>query len=408
MVRRFAAIVLIAAGAWPLTTRAALRTEDGRAALRTEDGRAALRTEDGRAALRAEQLTLADELDQFLEAQRAAAKAPALQVAVSFKGQQIYSKALGMSDLEYRAPATVNTAFRTASVAKPITATAVMALVEAGRLDLDAPIQQYCPAFPKKDRPVTARLILGHQAGIRHYKPNESGGKTFFFTIEESLGLFKNDPLLHEPGAKYLYTTFGYSVLGCAIEGASGQPYEVYLRDRVWKPAGMTRTRVDRVFDIVPERARGYYRVTAEDLKSLPPAAGALVKADDIINAPLHDTSMKIPGGGLVSTAEDLVRFARATMEARLLKRETVELMWTDGRTTSGDSTGYGLGWGVTPAQEGIRRLTHGGNQIGASSRLDVLPEVGLAYAIMTNLEDVEMGPISRGIAQILRKHLMK
>jgi len=356
----------------------------------------------------ARQLTISAELDQFLEAQRVASKAPALQVAVSFKGTQIYSKAFGTADLEFRAPATVTTAFRTASVAKPITATAVMALVEAGRLDLDAPIQQYCPDFPKKEWPVTARLILGHQAGIRHYKPNESGGKTFYFTIEESLGIFKNDPLLHEPGTKYFYTTFGYSVLGCAIQGASRQPYEAYLRDRVWGPAGMTRTRLDRVFDIVPERARGYYRVTADDLKSMPPAAKAIAKADDIVNAPLHDTSMKIPGGGLVSTAEDLVRFANATMEAKLLKRETVEQMWTDGRTKSGEATGYGLGWGVAPPQEGIRRLSHTGNQIGAASGLVVLPEVSLAYAIMTNLEDVEIGPVSRGIAQILRKHLMK
>jgi CubicO group peptidase (beta-lactamase class C family) len=356
----------------------------------------------------ARQLTLSAELDQFLEAQRVASKAPALQVAVSFKGTQIYSKAFGTADLEFRAPATVTTAFRTASVAKPITATAVMALVEGGRLDLDAPIQQYCPDFPKKEWPVTARLILGHQAGIRHYKPNESGGKTFYFTIEESLGIFKNDPLLHEPGTKYFYTTFGYSVLGCAIQGASKQPYEAYLRDRVWGPAGMTRTRLDRVFDIVPERARGYYRVTADDLRSMPPAAKAIAKADDIVNAPLHDTSMKIPGGGLVSTAEDLVRFANATMEAKLLKRETVEQMWTDGRTKNGEATGYGLGWGVAPPQEGIRRLSHTGNQIGAASGLVVLPEVSLAYAIMTNLEDVEIGPVSRGIAQILRKHLMK
>jgi CubicO group peptidase (beta-lactamase class C family) len=387
--RAYALLVVVAVGSWPLTTRAALRTE----------------SKARQAPLPA---TAVAELDQFLESQRVASKAPALQVAVSFKGTPIYSKAFGMADLEWRQPATPTTAFRTASVAKPITATAVMQLVEAGRLDPDAPIQRYCPAFPKKEWPITARLILSHQAGLRHYKSGESSGKQFYFTIEESLALFKNDPLLHEPGTKYLYSTFAYSVLGCAIEGASKQTYEQYLRDNVWARAGMSRTRIDRVFDVVPERARGYYRVTADDLTSMPPAVRGFVKADDIVNAPLHDTSMKIPGGGLLSTAEDLVRFAVATMEGKLLKRDTVEEMWTDGRTTSGEPTGYGLGWGVTPAQEGIRRLTHGGNQIGASSRLDVLPEVSLAYAIMTNLEDVEMGPFSRGIAQILRKYLMK
>jgi hypothetical protein len=81
--------------------------------------------------------------------------------------------------------------------------------------------------------------------------------------------------------------------------------------------------------------------------------------------------------------------------------------MWTEGKTRTGDATGYGLGWGMTPAQEGIRRMTHSGNQVGASSVLHVLPEIGLTYAIMTNLEDAELGPLSRGIAQILRKYLM-
>jgi CubicO group peptidase (beta-lactamase class C family) len=329
-------------------------------------------------------------------------------VAVSFKGTRIYSNGFGLADLEHRVAVSPATAFRTASVAKPITATAVMQLVEAGRIDLDAPIQQYCPAFPKKEWAITPRLILGHLAGIRHYKPNESGGTKFFPAIEDSLSLFKNDPLLHEPGTKYLYSTFAYSVLGCAIEGASKQSYEQYLRERVWAPAGMTSTRLDRLYDIVPSRARGYYQVTEADLKSMPPAVRSIVKAGDVVNAPLHDTSMKVPGGGLLSTAEDLVRFAVATLEAKLLKRDTVEQMWVDGKTRGGEATGYGLGWGVAPAQEGIRRLSHSGNQIGASSGLVVLPEVSLAYAIMANLEDVEIGPISRGIAQILRKHLMK
>jgi CubicO group peptidase (beta-lactamase class C family) len=356
----------------------------------------------------ARQLTLAAELDQFLEAQRVAAKVPGLQVAAAFKGTQVYSRGFGLADLEHRVAVTPASAFRTASVAKPITATGVMQLVEAGKIDLDAPIQQYCPAFPKKEWPVTPRLILGHLAGIRHYKPNESGGSKFYFSIEESLSLFKNDPLLHEPGSKYLYSTFAYSVLGCAIEGASKQTYEQYMRDRVWTPAGMARTRLDRLYDIVPERARGYYRVTEDDLKSMPPVVRTIVKADDVINAPLHDTSMKIPGGGLLSTAEDLMRFGLAMINAKLVGKETVERMWTSGKTTAGEDTGYGFGWGVQPPQEGIRRISHTGNQIGASSALILLPEVGVAYAVMTNLEDVEMGSINRGIAQIMRKHLMK
>ena len=349
------------------------------------------------------------ELDRVIDAGRAAAKIPGLSVAIAFRHRIVYTRAFGIADLEHGAKATPHTAFRTASTAKPLTATGVMLLAERGRIDLDAPIQRYCPAFPEKPWPVTARQLLGHQAGVRHYqKSGESAGKQHFFAIEDALALFKNDALLHQPGTKYFYSTYGYSVLGCAIEGASGQTYETFMRDQVFEPAGMTRTRLDRIYEIVPERARGYQLLTAEGHKQLPAALQVIARAGEIYNADLHDTSMKIPGGGLLSTADDLVRFAMAFSSGALVKNETVEAMWTEGRTRDGTATGYGLGWGVTPPQDGIRRLTHSGNQAGAASVFHVLPEVQLSYAIMTNLEDAELGPISRGIAQVLRSHLMK
>jgi serine beta-lactamase-like protein LACTB len=348
------------------------------------------------------------EIDLLMQIEMQKAKVPGASLAIVWANKPVYAKGFGMADLEHRLPVNNTTAFRTASVAKPITATGVMWLAEQGQLDLDAPIQKYCPAFPEKQWPITARLLLGHQAGIRHYaKPGESAGTQHYFSIADSLALFKNDPLLHEPGTKYVYTTFGFSVLGCAIEGASGQPYETFMREKVFMPAGMTRTRLDRIWDIIPDRARGYMLLTGDAWKTLAPAAQAFARADTVYNAPFHDTSMKIAGGGLVSTAEDLARFGIAVLTHRLLKQATQEQMWRDGTTRDGKPTGYGLGWGVAAAQEGIRRFSHSGNQIGGASVFHVLPEVGLSYAIMVNLEDTEMGPMSRGVAQVLRKHMM-
>jgi CubicO group peptidase (beta-lactamase class C family) len=348
------------------------------------------------------------EIDTFLRAEQAAANVPGLSLAIAFRHQLLYSKGFGSADLELRAAATEHTIFRTASIAKPITATGLMQLVERGKVDLDAPIQKYCPAFPIKAWPVTTRLILSHLAGIRHYKPGESGGKAHYFSIEESLALFKDDPLLHEPGTKYLYSTFAYNVIGCAIEGASGMTYEQYMKEHVWRPAGMSRTRLDRVWDIVAERSRGYYRVTEDDLKTLPGAVRLIVKPGEIINAPLHDTSMKIPGGGLLSTSEDLVRFGIAVQTAKIVAKETLETMWTTGKTRDGEITNYGLGWSVQPPQEGMRRISHNGNQIGASGGFIIIPEIELTYALLTNLEDVDIPRFTRGVAQILRKHLMR
>ena len=102
------------------------------------------------------------------------------------------------------------------------------------------------------------------------------------------------------------------------------------------------------------------------------------------------------------------VRFGIAVQTGKLLKKATLDVMWTQGQTTAGEATGYGLGWGVQPPQEGMRRISHNGNQIGASGGFIIIPEVELTYAVLTNLEDVEIPRFTRGIAQILRKHLMR
>ncbi|HEY7546814.1 MAG TPA: serine hydrolase domain-containing protein, partial [Blastocatellia bacterium] len=308
-------------------------------------------------------------IEAVIESEKARLKIPGLSVAIAVENQLRYAKGFGMADVENSVPAKAETAYRTASIAKPMTATAVMQLVEQGKIDLNAPIQKYCPAFPEKQWPVTARLLLSHQSGIRHYKlPGESRGARHFKGVEDSLSIFKDDALLFEPGAKFSYTTYGYSVLGCAIEGASGQFYDVYMRDHIFKPAGMERTRLDDQRAIITDRARGY-----ESFSGL------------IVNAWLHDTSMKIPGGGLVSTPVDLVRFALAVQSGKIVKRETLQQMWTASKTKDGQETVYGLGWEVRQ-RAGMKLYAHGGNQSGASSLLYVLPEKGIVIAIMTNL----------------------
>ena len=347
-------------------------------------------------------------IDAVVAAEMKRQNIPGVSIAAAFRDQPIHASAYGSADLEHGVPVKGTTAFRTASVAKPMTATAVMTLAEAGKIDIDAPVRNYCPAWPAKHPAISTRQVLGHLAGIRHYgKPGESAGKTHYFVLGDSLALFKDDPLLHEPGTKYLYSTYGYTLLGCVIEGAAGTTYEQFMRDRVLVPAGMTHTRLDRIYEIVPDRARGYQVLTQQMMDGLPSAVRGFARVGAVYNADLHDTSMKVPGGGLLSTADDLVRFGIALNSGRLLRKATVEQMWTEQKTTDGTGTGYGLGFGVTPAQDGIRRMSHSGNQAGAASFLVMLPEVGVTYAIMTNLEDAELGTISRGIANAMRDALM-
>jgi CubicO group peptidase (beta-lactamase class C family) len=328
------------------------------------------------------------EIEALVSAEMARLKIPGLSVAVVSGGRLQWSGGFGMADVENKVAGKPSTVYRLASVSKPITATAVMQLFERGKVDLDAPVQKYCPAFPAKQWPVTTRQVLAHLSGVRHYKSEEEFDSTRRYdSINEALAMFKDDPLLHEPGAKMTYTTFGYTLLGCVVEGASGAKFADYVRENVFAPAGMSRARVDSVADIIPDRAQGY----------------RLTKDGELKNSALADNSYKVPGGGFVSTAEDLAKFAAAVETYKLLKRETTELMFTSQKTADGKETRYGLGWGVG-THAGARSIGHSGAQQRVSTMLNMLPDRGVAVALMANLEDVRLEPLALQITDALLK----
>src|SRR5689334_6826096 len=149
---------------------------------------------------------LAARVDAAVREFQAKSLAPAIAVAVAIDGKITYSKAFGQADIENDVKATPETLIRTGSIAKPISAAAAMTLYDAGKLDLDAPVQKYCPAFPQKQWPITTRQVLGHLSGIRHYKGDEFASTKHFTTMNDALAMFSSDPLLFEPGTKYQYS----------------------------------------------------------------------------------------------------------------------------------------------------------------------------------------------------------
>jgi serine beta-lactamase-like protein LACTB, mitochondrial len=329
-----------------------------------------------------------EKIEKAITAQMSRLGIPGLSVAVVVDHKLRWSNGYGTADVENSIPAKAMTAYRLGSISKPITAAAVMQLVERGKLDLDASIQKYCPAFPAKQWPVTARQLLGHLAGVRHYKSDAEYDSTRHYnSVVEGLDMFKDDALLFEPGTKYSYTTHGYAVLGCAVEGASGMSFPDYVRENVFKPAGMDRIRVDNVTDIIPNRAQGYQKTQSGELR----------------NSGLADTSYKIPGGGFISTVGDLARFAIAMQTGTLVKKETLDQMWVPRKTRDGKATEYGLGWGVSERM-GVKEVHHGGAQQRVSTMLYTIPEKGLAVVVMTNLEGIGGGlaTLTREIAHIL------
>ncbi|MGO8998450.1 MAG: serine hydrolase domain-containing protein [Polyangiaceae bacterium] len=296
------------------------------------------------------------------------------------------SRGYGLADIENGVPATEDTVYRFASVSKTITAVAAMQLAESGKLDLDAPIQRYVPTFPEKQWPITTRHILSHTSGIRHYKDDEPESTVHYPSLEAGLDRFRNEPLLHQPGTKYTYSSYAFNLLGRAIEGASGTSYVAYVHDHVFTPAGMTATRDDDLRAIVPHRSEGYDR-TSE---------GALA------NSVLTDTSFKIPSGGLCGPAKELVSFSLALASHRLLRAETLEKMLT--LTTIGtppvpNPDGFGLGW-MLEKISGHRVAYHTGAQPGTSAIVYLLPDDGIAVALLSNFEGATLHPVARAIAQ--------
>lgn len=325
---------------------------------------------------------------------------PGLSLAIAVDNQFVYCKGFGQADVENSVPVLPNTKFRTASIAKSMTAVAVMSLVEEGKIDLDAEVQTYCPEYPRKRWPLTTRQLLGHLGGVRHYQSGrESLSTQHFFSLKSALETFKDDPLRHEPGTKYLYTTFGYNLLGSVAEGASRRGFFDLLDERIFATAKMDQTVVDDHYALHPNRTRGYIRPTQQTLWIL--GAAGVLQPGELYNASLHDTSMKIPGGGLLSTPSDLVRFAIALNQDKLLTAATRELMWTSQKTTGGESTGYGLGWRVSE-RRGEKEVSHTGGQAGTSTVLLLLPKSGTAVAIMCNLQGVKLRSLAASIADMI------
>lgn len=328
-----------------------------------------------------------EELEKAAARHMSAELVPALSVAVSTGDGPVWSAAWGFADLENFVPATPRTAFRIASIAKPFTAVAAMMLVEEGKLDLDAPVQQYV-RFPRKQWPLTTRHLLSNQSGIRHYNGSDYDSTRHYPSVEAALSIFANDPLEFEPGTKYLYSTYGFNLAGAIVEKLAGKPYDQFVRERILIPAGAVSMQPDHVYRIVPQRARGYRRT----------------KAGAIENCSLADTSNKVPGGGWVATATDLVRFGRAVMDGNLVRPETLEQMWKIGALRDGKPTYYGLGWNVQN-ENGVFVAQHSGGQQGASTHLLLIPSRRTVIAVLANLEDGGAIRLAREFARILSQN---
>ncbi|MBX2992678.1 MAG: beta-lactamase family protein, partial [Bacteroidetes bacterium] len=300
-----------------------------------------------------------------------------LSAAVLLGGTLVFSEGLGYADLERKIPVSTTTRFPVASVTKAFTGAALVKLYETEKIDLDAPIQRYVPAFPKKHaREITPRLLAGHLAGIRSYVGGERDSSFFarhYTDVVDALGLFENDTLLFAPGSKYSYTSYGYNLLAAAIQSVSGRSYREYVEETILRPLRLNQTEFENVRQVIPERTENYSFYHYFSYKESP----------DVMKVPRLDYSYNMGGGNIITTAEDLVRFGQAIVRPGFFTRESLDLFYA--RIRHGDvESPWSFGWFVAD-DSGERRIHITGAFAGTQAALWVYPESDLVIAVISN-----------------------
>lgn len=306
---------------------------------------------------------------------RARLDLPAVAVAIVADGRVVASETVGWADIQTKSVAGPTHLFRIGSLSKLLTATAALRLQQAGRFDLDAPIRRYLPTVPDDKANVTARQILGHLAGFRHYGREDYINTTKFSNVDDSVPRLLAMPLLTPPGGAYAYSSYGFNVLGSALQAAGRKDFGSLVRDLVTRPLSLIRT----TLEVLPAPAN---RTTLY-------ARGS---QNEIVPGPPSDVSDRWPSGGYLSTAEELARFGVGILQPGFLRPELREAAFTSQRDDGGKDTNVGLAWRIARDADGRRYVHHGGDSIGGRAFLLVYPDLKLAVAITTNVGQAAFG----------------
>ena len=306
-------------------------------------------------------------------------------VLVAEGGELVYAAGVGDADKSWGIPNTTETKFRIASLTKQFTAALVLRLVEAGEIDLDAPISTYLPDYPaaQADR-VTVHHLLSHTSGVPEHTSRPDIGEIMrrSYAPDAFVTLFSDLPLDFEPGSAFRYSNSGYYLLGVIVERVTGERFAVALRDRLLAPLGLTDTGYDPFPEVVPSLARGYVRT-----------------AGGFANAPYVDTSVPYAAGMMVSTAPDLYRWTQALHRGDVFqKAETTARMLTPVL----DGYGYGIGITTMPVgDEEVQVVAHSGGIPGFSTMLIHLPERDQTIVVLDNTQG-SAGGLAQSLARIL------
>ena len=318
---------------------------------------------------------------------------PGLSVAVGADGDIVWAEGFGWADLEKRVPVAPEMKFRIGTASTALTSAAAGLLLQKGRLKLDEVIQAYVPAYPEKQWPVTLRQVMGHVAGV----PSDGGDEGPLFSKHcerplDAVQFFANTSLRFEPGTEYRYSRYGWILVSAAVDAAAEEPFLTLMRKQIFEPLGMNDTLADSATAAIPNRVTAYFPRFAAD-----PRYGPDLMRD-------IDYSCYAGSSVFLSTPSDLVRFAMAINSGRLLQPATVQLLQTSLRLTSGQETGYGLGWDLeSVALDGqqTRVVGHDGDSLGGMvASFMTFAEHGIVVSVTSNIPYAGTDSLTVKIAQ--------
>ena len=302
-------------------------------------------------------------------------------------GKTLFSQAYGLSDREKKIPNTVKTRFRIGSMNKMFTAVSTLQLVQDGKLDLKAPFGKYLADYPNKDMAskVTIEQLLSHTGGTGDiFGPDFDKHRLELKTLQDYVNLYGSRAVQYEPGSRWQYSNYGFLLLGVLIEKVSGQTYYDYVRDHIYKPAGMTGSGSEPEEQTVADRSIGYTRFGG---RNLGPNTDTL---------PYRGTS----AGGGYSTVEDLMKFAVALQTHKLLNAQYTETL-TTGKTETPGGGKYAFGF-QDEMINGARCFGHGGGAPGMNGELKICPATGYVIAVLANMDP----PVASRVADFITNRL--
>jgi CubicO group peptidase (beta-lactamase class C family) len=335
----------------------------------TANVHSAAQTADGSASQKA---------DVYITAEMHSEKIPGLALAVIRDGKIVKAQGYGLSSVELSVPVKPETIFQTGSVGKQFTATAIMMLLEDGKLSLDDKISKYFPESPAAWKDITIRHLLTHTSGIPDYgsETKKMIDLRVDYTEDQLVRRFAEFPLDFPPGSKWSYSNSGYVILGVLIHRVSGKFYGDILEERVFRPLHMDATHIISEENIVPNRSAGYRLVNGE------------LKNQEWVAPKLNTTA----DGALYTNVLDMAKWDAALTQQTLLKKSSYEQMYTPAPLSDGKTYPYGFGWAIGTSN-GHAVIGHSGSWQGFHMNFSRYPADKLSVVVFTNLDSEHSDP---------------